>query len=92
MNRFDIDEDGCEMREPEGPLVWYEEARLIEVDRDIKAANLQLLVEKVLEASVLLDMLQDDEDSAVTGIFSYSTKEAIAKSRLVVDLARSLKQ
>ena len=32
-----------------GEYVLYEEARLIEVDRDIKAANLQLLVEKVLE-------------------------------------------
>jgi hypothetical protein len=38
-----------EMHEsPKGRFVQYKEARQIETDRDIKAANMQLLVEKVL--------------------------------------------
>lgn len=61
MNRYYPDEyedtDGClvngtMIEHSDGAYVLYEEARLIEVDRDIKAANLQLLVEKVLAIDV----------------------------------------
>lgn len=40
-------------------LVADKEARQIEVDRDIKAANLQLLVDKVLETIPCIDDVAD---------------------------------
>jgi hypothetical protein len=44
-----------EMHEsPKGRFVQYKEARQIETDRDIKAANLQLLVEKVLGVEAIV--------------------------------------
>lgn len=73
-------------------VVPAEDYDLVTTDRDIKAANLQLLVEKVLAASELYDLLQSDEDNAVTGIFSRSTKDVITKGKEALDLARSLKQ
>ena len=56
--------------DPAGGFVMYEEAREIEVDRDIKAANLQLLVKRVLaykaafNAFMFADGSSDDVDEA----------------------------
>lgn len=61
-----------------GNYVLYEEARQIEVDRDIKAANLQLLVEKVLAYDGL-----DDHASVEDAVLAYAG---------MIELARSLKQ
>lgn len=47
MNRF-YSRDTMTLDPEHGQFVHYEEARQIEVDRDIKAANLRLLVDKVL--------------------------------------------
>ena len=70
-----------------GDYVEYEEARLIEVDRDIKAANLQLLVEKVLAwDSALATMDAGDPPTN-------ADMQALAQAEVsLVDLARSLKQ
>ena len=48
MKRYDVDDDGVEHEHAEGDFVRYEDVEPIVADRDIKAANLQLLVEKVL--------------------------------------------
>jgi hypothetical protein len=53
MKRFEIEQGDrvyqAAMSEYElGDYVLYEEARTIEIDRDIKATNLQLLVDAVL--------------------------------------------
>ena len=85
MNRYDYkvweNDDGALegwLSESEtGDYCQYEEARLIEVDRDIKAANLQLLVEKVLAYDALDRGTVDEIDAACKDM---------------VDLARSLKQ
>lgn len=81
MNRF-YSRDTMTLDPEHGQFVHYEEARQIEVDRDIKAANLQLLVEKVLAYDVT-----GDGDHINTNI------NTIADAYdAMVDLARSLKQ
>lgn len=73
----------------EGCLADYEEARLIEVDRDIKAANLQLLVEKVLAVETALEALEQNADAALEDTLHDVVQAAGVE---MVDLARSLKQ
>ena len=106
MKRFEWQNDGMVVVGAEleyAPMdthefVVYEEARLIEVDRDIKAANLQLLVEKVLAWEIADQAFFD-----VAGADYYPTSDdpdAVETAGNVVgdaqqemvDLARSLKQ
>lgn len=62
-----------------------DEARTVEIDRDIKAANLQLLVEKVLDYNDLAEAAVGDEAHV-------DTLEAKRVLHELVDLARSLAQ
>ena len=71
---------------PDGEYVLYEEARLIEVDRDIKAANLRLLVEKVLAYDTEADLLEDHEEGG-----GVDHVEIMTTYDRMVRLARGLK-
>lgn len=62
-----------------------EQLRLVQVDRGIKAANLQLLVEKVLD-------YKEARDSAVGGPDHIDAYEAERLFDEIVSLARGLKQ
>lgn len=79
MKRYDIDDDAVEHEHPAGEYVLYEDVEPIVADRDIKAANLQLLVENVLMWEV--------QDSA----FQVAPELAPHFNELFA-LARSLKQ
>ena len=79
MKRYDIDDDAVEHEHPEGDFVKYEDVEPIVADRDIKAANLRLLVENVLMWEV--------QDSA----FQVAPELAPHFNELFA-LARSLKQ
>ena len=90
MNRYDWDYGGMIPAESwAGVYVTYEEARLIEVDRDIKAANLQLLVEKVLTLETALDAADQNANAALEDTLNDAVQAA---GITLVDLARSLKQ
>ena len=86
MKRYDVDEDGVENERPEGDFVKYEDVEPIVADRDIKAANLQLLVEDVLAYD---DACSRCESSGNDG---GDVHEAVETWKHLVDLARSLKQ
>ena len=86
MKRYDIDDDAVEHEHPAGEFVKYEDVEPIVADRDIKAANLQLLVEDVLA--------YDDACSRCerNGNDGGDVHEAVETWKHLVDLARSLKQ
>lgn len=94
MNRYDYQEwenddgalEGWLSESETGDYCQYEEARLIEVDRDIKAANLQLLVEKVLAVDALVQRTVEG------GGDGGDIADAQAAEEELLDLARSLKQ
>ena len=97
MKRFEWQNDGMVVVGAEleyAPMdthefVVYEEARLIEVDRDIKAANLQLLVEKVLYMDAAGERFEQNTDAAAEDTLGDAWQRA---SEELVDLAQSLKQ
>lgn len=86
MKRYDIDADGVDYEHPEGDFVKYEDVEPIVADRDIKAANLQLLVEKVLEYGAFASQFEDGPP------YDNAGKDADSMWNKLVDLARSLKQ
>ena len=61
----------------------------VEADRSIKAANLQLLVEKVLTLEAALETSAENTDASVAGELEDQVQAAGFD---MVDLARSLKQ
>lgn len=86
MNRYDVDKQGEQIEREDGPFALYEEARVIEVDRDIEAANLQQLVEKVLDFADAVQASSDWHDTDDSVHLSVCAREDL------VNLARSLKQ
>lgn len=87
MKRYEFNLEPLDTDEsPDGSFVLYEEAHAVEVDRDIKAANLQLLVEKVLEVYDLSSVAVFKIDDLA------ATAAASAASTQLLDIARSLKQ
>lgn len=82
MKRF----DACGAHYEEGCLADYEEANQIEVDRDIKAANLQLLVDAVMAYN---DACVACEDGGNDGADVYEAEQTWIG---LLDLARGLKQ
>ena len=70
-------------------VVPAEDYDLTEVDRDIKAANLQLLVEKVLYMDAAGERFEQNTNATVEGTLGDEWQRA---SEELVDLARSLKQ
>ena len=69
----------CMDTDEAGDFVEYEEVYALEIDRDIKAANLQLLVNRVLAWSVQDSVFQ----------IAPEVQDAFAET---IELARSLKQ
>lgn len=92
MKRYEWDNDGMwetdgSARAPAGnEYVLYEEAHMIEVDRDIKTANLQLLVEAVLAHQEACERCERGGNDGAD-VF-----EAEAAWTHLTGLARSLKQ
>ena len=72
---------------PDGEYVLYEDVEPIIADRDVKAANLQLLVEKVLAYDTEADLLEDHEEGG--GVDHVEIMTAYDR---MVRLARGLKQ
>lgn len=90
MKRYEFNMEPLDTDEsPDGSFVLYEEARVIEVDRDIKAANLQLLVEKVLALETALEASDQSANAALEDTLQDAVQAAGIE---MVDLARSLKQ
>ena len=79
MNRFFPNTSHPDVMDeaPDGEYVLYEDVEPIVADRDIKAANLQLLVEKVLTIDEAVEVGDHTVGSCL---------------REAVNLARSLKQ
>lgn len=94
MKRYEWQNDGMVVCGPNleyapdgsSEYVIYEDVEPIVADRDIKAANLQLLVENVLSYD---DACQRCESSGNDGGDVY---EAVETWKQLVDLARSLKR
>ena len=86
MKRYEIAIDGIGYETPEGNYVRYEDIEPIIADRDIKAANLQLLVEKVLEYGAFASQFEDGPP------YDNAGKDADSMWNKLGDLARSLKQ
>lgn len=82
MKRYDAQGASYE----EGCLTDYEEARVIEVDRDIKAANLQLLAKNLLTYSAFVARFEDGPP------YDNAGKDADNMWDQLLDLARSIKQ
>lgn len=70
----------------DGEYVSYEEVEPIVADRDIKAANLRLLVEKVLAYDTEADLLEDHEEGG-----GVDHVEIMTTYDRMVRLARGLK-
>ena len=87
MKRYDVDGDGVEHEHAEGDFVRYEDVEPLVADRDIKAANLRLLVEKVLAYDTEADLLEDHEEGG--GVDHVEIMTAYDR---MVRLARGLKQ
>lgn len=87
MKRYDIDDDAVEHEHPAGDFVKYEDVEPIVADRDIKAANLRLLVEKVLAYDTGAYLLEDHEEGG--GVDHVEIMTAYDR---MVRLARGLKQ
>lgn len=89
MKRFDhaYDSQGTVGESEGGKYVLYEEARVVEVDRDIKAANLKTLVDMVLAYDTAADRLEDHEEGG-----GLDHVEIMTAYDRMVRLARGLKQ
>lgn len=87
MKRYDVDDDGVEHEHAGGDFVKYGDVEPIVADRDIKAANLRLLVEKVLAYDTEADLLEDHEEGG--GVDHVEIMTAYDR---MVRLARGLKQ
>lgn len=86
MKRYDVDDDGVEHEHAEGDFVRYEDVEPLVADRDIKAANLQLLVEKVLAYDAFAAQFVDGPP------YDNAGKDADNMWDQLLDLARSIKQ
>lgn len=86
MKRYDVDGDGVEHEHAEGDFVKYEDVEPTVTDRDIKAANLQLLVGKVLEFGSFAAQFADGPP------YDNAGKDADNMWDQLLDLARSIKQ
>lgn len=88
MKRVDFDVDGTEIEgsDVDGAYVLYEEARQIEVDRDIKSANLKTLVDMVLDHEGAVNRAVE------SGGDGGDVFEAEELHRALLALARGLKQ
>ena len=86
MKRYDVDDDGVEHEHAEGDFVRYEDIEPIVADRDIKAANLQLLAKNLLTYSAFVAQFEDGPP------YDNAGKDADNMWDQLLDLARSLKQ
>lgn len=82
-----MEQGGLEEDAVFGDYVRYEDVEPIVADRDIKAANLRLLVEKVLAYDTEADLLEDHEEGG--GVDHVEIMTAYDR---MVRLARGLKQ
>lgn len=78
MKRYETDVDGTEFEHEQGTYVKFDDVEPVIADRDVKAANLQLLVEKVLAFG---DLPGDARESEFLDLCDEA-----------VELARGLKQ
>lgn len=86
MKRYDVDDDGVEHEHAEGDFVKYEDIEPIVADRDIKAANLQLLAKNLLTYSAFVAQFEDGPP------YDNAGKDADNMWDQLLDLARSIKQ
>ena len=86
MKRYDVDDDGVEHEHAEGDFVRYEDVEPLVADRDIKAANLQLLAKNLLTYSAFVAQLEDGPP------YDNAGKDADNMWDQLLDLARSIKQ
>lgn len=86
MKRYDVDDDGVEHEHAEGDFVKYEDVEPIVADRDIKAANLQLLAKNLLTYSAFVAQFEDGPP------YDNAGKDADNMWDQLLDLARSIKQ
>lgn len=70
-------------------VVPAEDLDIVQVDRDIKAANLQLLVDKALVCGAAIEAFEWNENIALEDTLQDAAQAAWA---VVAELARSLKQ
>lgn len=86
MKRYEIAIDGIGYETPEGNYVRYEDIEPIIADRDIKAANLQLLAKNLLTYSAFVAQFEDGPP------YDNAGKDADNMWDQLLDLARSIKQ
>lgn len=89
MKRYSTEHDDEPFEFDTGEYVLYEEAHQVEIDRDIKAANLQLLVDAVLAYNNALEVIENSLNAALEDTL-YDAAQTAGEAML--DLARGLKQ